>query len=93
MSLHNAPLTPPLTENDAQHLASQSQASSAQGAQRTGHAPTVYQDIFPRLSNLAIQNHLADLVALAEEADIIVCGRLMSQCKLNAHDVSCSGRF
>ncbi|EJD02203.1 uncharacterized protein FOMMEDRAFT_157414 [Fomitiporia mediterranea MF3/22] len=72
MTGHNAPLTPPLTENDIQQLLASQSPSSANPPTtlRHGHASAVFQDVFPAISNFAIQNLLPELISLAEATEL-----------------------
>ncbi|THH06715.1 hypothetical protein EW145_g3892 [Phellinidium pouzarii] len=71
---YNAPLTPPLTENDTRpQRASQQQHTTVTSPKASGvvtNGYTVYQDVFQSLSNFAMQNRLSALVDLALVADM-----------------------
>ncbi|KAH8117068.1 hypothetical protein DFH11DRAFT_1579038 [Phellopilus nigrolimitatus] len=76
---NNAPLTPPLTENDVQQLLgsqSRSQTSASTNLKRPARSsfstsgPTEYLKIFPSLTNFALQNQLSALIELAEIVDL-----------------------
>ena len=80
MAAQNSPLTPPITESDARQMSASQIAPSTAPPDTTQHSSTIYLDIFPTISNLAIQNHLSDLVRLSEDAELSVCAIYMRVC-------------
>ncbi|KAI5119946.1 hypothetical protein M0805_002135 [Coniferiporia weirii] len=70
---YDAPLTPPLTENDAQHQSTSTKASaSASSSAASSYGATVYQNVFQSLADFAMQDRLPALVDLALAADLNV---------------------
>jgi len=71
----NALLTPPISDKDAEAMLGGHKTSAQSGSASTvtaGQGPTVYQQLFPTLANLAVQSDLQDLVRTAEGGDIEV---------------------
>jgi len=67
-------LTPPISDRDAEAMLGGSQnipaTASSMSAAMQGHI--AYQEMFPTIATLAMQNHLKELVSLAEEGDLDV---------------------
>ena len=51
-----SPPTPPLTESDAQRVSNTQIAHSSASTSLVDATATIYQDVFPTISSLAIQN-------------------------------------
>lgn len=67
-----SPPTPPLTESDVQRLPKAQIAHSSASTSLIDATSTIYQDMFPTISSLAIQNCHLELIDLAETTELTV---------------------